>query len=312
MTTKKVLSTPVFAPALMALSILAIAGGCVPADESLGLGSVQFTFISSQRTQEGLIADETEDNWALKFDRVILGFKTMTIGKIGVPDLCSYRGRGAVSNVVFDPRPGLVQTFNGISPVDCPDVGVIFGTPDNATTLTPGVTSQDLIDLLTGTAAHGIVEATATGESLDPDTFEFKPRTVKIKLRFQTDLTSTRFGGCREASRGIRILSNKREDVIVRFAAENLFRDAVSTSSPLRVNAFAQADAQGNNDGIVTMDELEELRLTSIGGGTYQLPNGTRNGSMADYVRALFRFTLMFRTEIGLCVGNEPGSNEDQ
>ena len=102
---------------------------CVPADEAVGLGSVQFTFKVSVQTQEGVTETETLDRWALRFDRVVLGFKTMTLGRIGDTDICSFRGRGARSDVVFDPRLGVVQTFNGIQPAECPDVGIIFGPP---------------------------------------------------------------------------------------------------------------------------------------------------------------------------------------
>jgi len=46
-------------------------------------------------------------------------------------------------------------------------------------------------------------------------------------------------------------------------------------------------------------------------GQFYQLPDGSRRGTFGDYVRALFRFTVMFRTEDGLCIGNEPGAEEN-
>jgi len=301
---------------LIVLTLGALAVGCIPADQAQQLGSVQFTFIASQRTANGVIADETEDHWSLKFDRIILGFKTMTIGKIGVADLCSYRGRGAIADAVFDPRIGLIQTFNGIQPVECPDVGVIFGSPSNTTVLADGVASSDLLDLATnGTPAHGIVEVTATNDNYFDDlTQTIRTFTLKINLRFDSALTSTRFGGCREAYRGVRILSNTRDEAVVRFAGENLFREAISTTTGFRTQPFFDADQNllyGNKDGIVTMDELEKEPLAGIGYGVYQLPDGTQAGTFADYVRALFRFTLMFRTELGGCIGNAPGSTDD-
>lgn len=282
---------------------------CVPADEALGLGGVQFTFAVSLRTREGVTAAETADGWSIRFDRVVLGFKTMTIGKVGETNVCSYRGRGETSDVVFDPRFGVVQSFNGIEPVECPDVGLIFGAPSNETTLGNGASSRDLVELASGVPAHGIVEATVRREqglSSRPN-----PSTYRILLRFDSERTSTRFGGCRAAARGVRILEGRRDDVPVWFAAEHLFRDAISSTAKLRVQPFVRADAFGNDDHVVTMGELDQIPLSSVFDSEfYQLSDGTTAASFGDYVRELFRFTIMYRTEDGLCVGNEPGSEE--
>ena len=294
--------------ASLACAAVTLSAACVPADEAIGLGSVQFTFTASKGTLEGLTEVETWDRWSIDFDRVVLGFKTMTIGQIGVADVCSYRGRGAVTDVVFDPRVGLVQTFNGIQPVVCPDVGIIFGAPSDTTTLGNGVGSQDLVDLASGLPAHAIVEATVTQADRSSNR---RDTTLRILLRFDSLRTATRFGGCRAAARGVRIIEGGRDQASVRFAAEHLFRDAISPTARLRVRPFAQADREGNDDGIVTMAELDALPLSQIfDASTYQLPNGTRSGSFGDYIRVLFRFSIMFRTDEGLCVGNEPGSEE--
>jgi hypothetical protein len=286
---------------------------CVPADEALGLGSVEFTFSVSQRTRDGVIADESADRYAIKFNRVILSFKTMTIGKVGVSDTCAYRGRGAITNVVFNPLlEPIVQTFNGIKPIDCPDVGVIFGAPDSATGLGPKVPASDLIELAEGAPAQAIVEATATRR------ISSRPGTVtedvqKIHLRFDATITSSRFGGCRSSTRGVRILANQRELVTVRFAAEAFFRDAISQEAKLRSRPYIDADSfAGNNDGITTMDEVDAYPLSSVNYSEfYQMPDGTRfNRTFGDYIRALYRFSIFFRNEEGVCVGNEPGVDE--
>ncbi len=109
----------------------------------------------------------------------------------------------------------------------------------------------------------------------------------------------------------MRIRAGERDAVQVRFAAENLFRDALSTTSEIRFAPFAQADAQGDNDHVVTMDELDALNLSSLfSRGFYQLPNGSRGGTLGEFVRVLFRFTVLFRTDDGLCIGNDPDSIE--
>lgn len=304
------------APAMIALGLALVSVQCVPADEAVALGSVSFHFGASKLTTEGIPASLVTDGWSLTFDRILLGYKTMTIGEIGVPDTCAYRGRGAVTNVVTDPRKGVVQTFNGLKPIDCPDVGLIFGPPDGATVPGNGVAPEGVFELAGGpkgqgpSPAHAIIEATARQVYDDLASGGQLERTYFIRLRFATETTATRFGGCREASRGVRIVANERDDIDVRFAVENLFRDAISSSSHLRVGPIVDADANGNNDHVVTMDELEDFALRRVPYEFYQLPDRGRNGSLADYLRELFRFTLTFRSENGLCVGNEPGSEE--
>jgi len=293
---------------LLVLGVLIAA--CVPADEALGLGSVEFTFAASRRTREGVTAQETEDDFEIKFGRILLGFKTMTIGKVGVSDTCAYRGRGAVTNLAFDPRNEIVQTFNGIKPIDCPDVGVIFGAPDGATAPGPNVPGTELLELAGG-GLQAILEATATRRSQFGDGRVLTEQ--KINLVFNPLTTSSRFGGCRERRRGVQILANQRELVTLRFAAEAFFRDAIAVDAGLRVRPFVDADVRvGNADGVTTMDELDAYDLVRVTYSQfYQLPNGTRVGSFGDYVRALFRFAVFFRSEQGLCVGNEPGANEE-
>ncbi|MBX3229131.1 MAG: hypothetical protein KIT84_02260 [Labilithrix sp.] len=298
----------------LALALALFGAACVPADEALSLGSVQFLFTASDYTVDGA---RSEDQYALRFDRVVLGFKTMTVGKIGAPDTCSYRGRGAITNAVFDPRHGLVQTFNGIQPVECPDVGVIFGTPDDATVPAEGTPPEELV-ALANEDAHAIIEATATPPIRSEGE---EPKPYKILLRFEPIKTSTRFGGCRGPGvrgrgdgRGVGILAGERDVVGVHFAAENLFRNTPTSAGDLRVAPFAQADRFGNDDRVVTMDELDRLPLTSVP-GSYQLPSDeslttTRAASFGDFVRFLFRFTVLYRNQkSGLCVGNPPGGS---
>ena len=94
----------------------------------------------------------------------------------------------------------------------------------------------------------------------------------------------------------------------VRFAAENLFREAISTTAAIRLRPFLQADT--DRDDLVTMSELDELPLRAVEGDFYQTPDGRRTGSFGDFVRALFRFSIQFRSADGQCIGNPPGEEE--
>lgn len=291
--------------ATVAAAVLALVAACVPADEALPLGSAQFT-VTARGSPRTLGEDVVVDQWSIHVDRFLLSFRTMTIVNLTSSDQCSYRGRGALTNVVFDGTSGsVVQAFNGIKPGDCPDVGMRLGPPDDRSVPGEGATGADVLELLNGRPAHAIFEATAILKARPP--FQPQDQTLRFKLRFDSARTASSFGGCRDAIRGARIRPEARYAVFVSLAAEAFFRDAISGIAQLRVQPYVDADRLGNDDGVVTMDELDAMPLASAGGPFYQLPDGSRHGSFGDYVRAQFMFAVKYG-DGGLCTGIAPGT----
>jgi hypothetical protein len=279
---------------------LFLVAACVPADGTFGLGSAQFTVNASRSAFIGFSTRETNfDTWRVEFDRIVLGFRTITIGKVGDDDRCSFRGRGESSDIVFDPRATLVQTFNGITPANCEDTGIFLSPPGDTTQVGPGATSADLVELAQGDPSHAIIDATARRDD----------ERLRIHIVLDTARTSSRFGGCqaRFAAKGVQVKANERTSSTVTFAPENMFQDGLGFSGSLRVDAFAEADKLGNQDGVFTMEEADGVSLARLRGlgDAYQLPNGTTAGSFGDYLRAVFRFTFFFDG-----TGTSPAANE--
>lgn len=292
-----------FAAVLVVVALVPVA--CVPADEAPALGSFAFA-IATDEIGRGDSSAFTQDGYLVTVERVVLSFKTMTIGQIGDEDKCSYRGRGAASNIVFGPESGILQTFNGIRPTTCPDVGIVFGPPDPETSLGPGATSDDLLALAGPLPpAHALVELSARpAYSFGSD----DQGAYRIVLRFDTERTSSRFGGCSDdEERGIVVRESARGHQSVTFSPSTLLQESLGPSASLRLAPFILADTDDDKD--VTMAELDALRLGRVQAVSnfYQLPNGITSGSFGDFVRALFRFTIRFGT-FGVCNGNEPGT----
>jgi hypothetical protein len=299
-----------FRIALTALA-LAVVASCVPADGALPTGSAEFTIFSKDEDQF-IRADRFADRsrrWDLRIDRLIASFKTITIGEVGVPERCSYRGRGARGNVIFDLARGNIQTFNGIQPGDCPDVGIVFGLPDLGTTLGAGMTIDDIGAMLVSPSSHFILEASATPA---PRPNDDPTLPYRIFLRFDTARTTTTYGGCRDTKRGVRILPEAREHSDMIFRAEALFREIISPGGNLRLEPFAAADDDANGDHVITMEELDRQslattrRVAGVGDSSYVLPDGVLSGSLGDFVRAQLRFVFQFN-DGGVCNGNPPG-----
>lgn len=297
------------ATAVTPVALMLLAAACVPADESLPLGSAQFTL--SGRGDSRDFATSDRPAWVIHVERYLISFRTMTIVNLGDSDQCAYRGRGAATNTVFDGAQGsVVQAFNGLKPGDCPDVGMRLGPPDDRTVVGEGATAADLVALASPVPAHALFEATATRRSVVSGSAE--DEVLRIRLRFDSERTSSSFGGCRDAIRGARIRPEARHAIAVSLTPSALFREAITTSARLRLDPFADADAQGDADGTVTIDELDAVPLSRarIYGQFYQLPNGSTRGSFGDYVRAQFQFSVRFGNG-GLCNGIEAGSEEE-
>jgi hypothetical protein len=290
-------------------AVLGLVGvaACVPADQALPLGSLEFDMKASHITTEGIPASTVVDGWAITVDRALLALKTITIGETGDPSKCSYRGRGQQGDVVFDPRYGNVQIFNGVEPDVCPDVGFVLQPPDSNTIPGAGATGKDLQMLAEGNPAHAYLEMTATsGET---------GQVYQLTLRFETDSTPSRFGGCQAGVKGVQVVANQRIRSTIAFAADAVFRQSIDPNAALRFLPFKDADdpkvtAAANGDGVITMAELDALPLDAARrySDTYQLQDGSTAASFGTFVREQLKFAFFF-DEDGACVGDDPGTS---
>lgn len=286
------------------LLFVALFAACVPPENGLEYGSAEFVITATRETTTGTVSDDRGDPFTINFERVLLSFDTMTIGRIvGGDDECSFRGRAERSDIVFDPRFGNAQAFNGVKGGGCPDVGIILQPPGSRTEVGAGATVDDLLMLAGGDPAHAYVEAVARN----------KTSSIRVKLRFATSVTSSEFGGCSGRQRGTRIVPNARTSIAVMFAAERIFGSALSPSAPKYVSPFVAADV--NADGVVTMEELDGVRTVDA---ILRVPRAQYNYEVEDkfvpvfgtWVRETFRRAFVY-DEVGGCLGNPPGSTDD-
>lgn len=284
---------------LLPLLLLAC-GTCVPPDKALPLGGALFELRASVLTKQGVPGYVFVDGWALHVERALLSFKTVTIGRVDDESACAYRGRAEQRNVVFDALVGIDQSFNGLLPDSCTDVGAVFGPPDFETIPTAGATADDLFALARDPGAHTMVVAIATRGEEPPVGDRYR-----VELRFETARTSSKLAGCRASTRGVKIEANRRDEVRIAFAVEAFFREAPSTSGSLRFAPFADADR--DSDHVITMAELDALPLAAARAysDSYSLPSAA---SFGDFVRDQFKRAFSFRQD-GTCTGKDVNSD---
>lgn len=272
------------------------AAACVPADEALPLGSAEFTITARYSARTAT----TVDGWSINIDRYVMGFRTITIVNLEDSDQCSYRGRGADANLIFDGTTGsVIQSFNGIKPGPCPDVGLRLSVPDDYTRVGEGTTVDDLLALASN-GQHAFVDVTATKDD----------QTVHLEFRFDPGTTSNAFANCRDATRGAKIEPEGRDAIFVEFDALAFFRERLITGSDLSFSPFALADQ--DDDGTITMAELDATHVVGgFGSLAYTLPNGQHTSSLGEWVRTEFQASVHFGNG-GTCDGLPAGTPLDQ
>lgn len=292
-----------------AAPIVGLLAACVPADGALPLGAAQFTITARASGREHAI-----DGYEVRIDRFLIAFRTMTIVNLKNSDQCAYRGQGHQSNVLFDGVEGtVVQSFNGMKPGPCPDVGLRLAPPDDRTQLGEGAKVDDLVSFVSGAPSVAQLEVTATR---DEDVRH-------IVLRFDMARSPSAFGGCRETVgwetvRGATPMAGARDAKLVAFDTSVFFRMRLfQNPSLLAILPFFWADARGNDDHTTTMQELDELPLSNIG---YELPppepsdagvRPTAEPSFGDFVRAQFLSAVHFGKD-GECDGLPAGTKLDE
>jgi hypothetical protein len=267
----------------LGIGVLVALEACLPTDEAVGMGSAQFTVRTSSFVRDGfLTSDRTDDRkpWSITFERVMVGFETMTLRNTTTGEGVYVRGSAEDNYVVFDPRVGLVQTLNGLEPATYV-VALLLGPPGGAFGVGPGATSADLIDLA---AQEGILT------TIDLNATHATER-LAIHLRFDA-----RVG--RSFSLDERILfPNERASVEIELAFEGLLFDG----REYRLATFLEADRAGNGDGVVTMAEVDALALDAVrtADAPFTMPPGTIGGTVGDYLRVRFEHWISVPDRVG-------------
>ncbi len=247
---------------LCGLALLALlVGGCLPKDTRPPPSRVLFTATPSAQTQASGLASPTADGWDLTFDRVLV-----SIGRASLDgDKCSVyseAGYGRVLSLIGAPDGQKISESYGIGTCDF-GFGVSNAADDSL--LGAGTTADDKAFLRTAGSDHyggpSGISLYVAGTARKGDT------TLRFAWPFRG---RARYRECQNTvdgvvKRGLTLSQNGDVTVDVTLHAEALFVDSVTAANPaLRFDAIASADALGNGDGEVTLDELSQVPLTDL------------------------------------------------
>jgi hypothetical protein len=239
------------------------AGGCLPADTRPLPGRALVSVHASDSLLDGITAGETEDGWAIEYQRVLLGLGRVNLGG----DRCTTYSDADYTRLFDMLLPGAQKVSEQYALGACDfNFGVV--PPSAESLLGRGVSEADAVFMRTpaGDAAlpaRGIsihVEGRATrGRASEHFAWSFRWRVA------YRDCAATLDG---ERVSGLQLASGDEQEVEIQISGEALFRDDPDPElGKLRFAALAAADQEsGNADGEVSLDELRRVKLANLPG----------------------------------------------
>ncbi len=247
---------------LQSLALCALlASGCLPKDTRPPPSRVLFTATPSAETKAGALASPTADGWDISFDRVLV-----SIGRASLDgDNCSVYSEaryGRILNLIGAPDGPKISESYGLGTCD---FGFAIANAADDSLLGAGTNEADKTFLRTAGSDHyggpsGISMYVAGKAQKGDATLTFAwPFRGRARYR---ECQNTVDG---VVKKGLKLSQSGDVTVDITLHAEALFLESLTDpNAALRFDAIASADALGNNDGEITLDELGAVPLTDL------------------------------------------------
>jgi hypothetical protein len=280
---------------------------CLPADTRPPPGKLTMTVSASDATLNGVT---TADGWSVSFDRVLvaMGHTSLDSSCTSYSDPRYYR--------LLDLGAAQTQTLGLLFGLGDCDLQFHIAPPDVDTVLGTGVTDADETFMRTAITDSYFINA---GVSVDIAGHAVRDAAA---VRFHwTFRPSVRYAQCSlvqngQTIDGVSLHGGDDFTYDVRIETEALFRDNINADrATLRFQPIADADAAGNADGEVTLDELNLVAgsLTATGdfsdiswsaGASTPSNDGGRSvapASLEDFVYLFLVPTMPRFRDVGHC-----------
>lgn len=252
-------------PKLQGTLALLVATACLPKDTRPPPSRVLFTASPSTDTKAGTLATPTADGWDIDFQRVLvsLGRASLDGSDCSVYSEARY---GRVLDLLGAPDTQKISESYALGRCD---FGFAIGNAASDSLLGEGATADDLAFM-----------RTAGSDRYQPNRgislfVSGSARKGEQQIRFAWAFRGrARYRECQSTANGapqpsLSLAEDGDVTANVALHAEALFAEDVSNpDSALRFDAIANADVLGNNDGEVTLDELNQVPLSDLQQGT--------------------------------------------
>lgn len=236
---------------------------CLPVDSRPPPGVALVTVSPSAALLAGISSDATEDGWAIRYDRFLIGLGFAALGG----EACTRYSNPSYSRI-FDlqqPEPQKVSLHHALGRCD-----FHFRLANSgASVLGAGVSAEDAAFLRNGgnenvpegNGSTLYVRGTATRGGVTKS-FDWVFSNQLVYALCASEVNGTRVSG-------IELRSDAEQVVELQIVGEALFRDDPDPAlARLRFGPLADADTlTGNADSEVTLAELDQVKLTDLPGG---------------------------------------------
>lgn len=282
------------AAAALSLAFASLAA-CGDDGATTGTGSVSFTSWGEEYIEIGIPAADFADGWSARYTRFLV-----LVGNVRVAD---------AEGEVGGERPGFVLVDHvspGVKPIATLDelearawTHVSYETSPvsdpAAITIGQGATEADR-DLMVERGCHAYVEGSFTDGTVT--------KTFAWCLGVPTLLDACEGEIDGKLTEGVVVTEGGEDRVELTIHGDHLFYDDLQAADAvLRGQALADADA--DDDGEVTLDELATVDLDGLPVGTYGTGSATGIANLRDFVEFLARTLGHFRGE-GECFVKDP------
>lgn len=239
---------------------------------------VKVTTFGEAFIEDEIPASAFEDGWSVKFTKFLVVLKDAALA-----DSMGTVGAQQAGAKAFDlTRKGPVEVFAATAPAKTWDVVRYAVGPDTNAAAT-NIADSDLA-LLKSRLASLIVIGSATK--------------MGVTRTFEWSFTSnTLYDTCERAdgTKGATLTPGKEVSLQLTLHGDHFFQDQLTGDAKLRFEAIANAD--GNNDNKVTLDELAVVQLTSLPQGQYGTGGATGIRNLKDFVTQAARSLGHFEGE---------------
>ena len=271
-----------------ACSLVMFAFVALPAcsDDDGGKGSVAFTTWGEEFIEEGIPAEEFADGWTVRYDKFLV-----TLRAIKVADFSGNTAAEMATSKLFDmTRPGVkpVIRFDGLEAKAWERVSYEIGPIANDTDL-GAATAEDKALMLAGgfsvylsaTAKKGVVEKKYT--------WGFTTRTLYERCTGEL---------ANKSVEGVVVTNGGTDQPEITIHGDHFYYDDLQApEAKVRFEAIASADADA--DGVITLQELAQVKLAAIPktNGAYGTGSAANVNDLGAFVTALSRTIGHFRGE---------------
>lgn len=230
---------------VISLHLLACGG------EDGGTGSVRVTAWGEDYIEEGISSSEFEDGWSVRYDTFLMVLGEVTLGKAGVERQALLPG-----TTLFDLTESGPFELGSLARLDEGEWSFSFASlvADLGTGRAEGVSADDL-ELMATSDFNVFVSGTATRDDTEK----------RFRWGFSEPVVYANcvdVGGGQEIS-GVVVRDARETTAQLTIHGDHLFYDDLaSPNAKLRFEVIAAADE--DDDGEVTLDELEQVRLSDL------------------------------------------------